>query len=441
MFSNERVKRMINKIIMKNVASYKKEAVLETNKKVNLIYGLNGTGKSTLSGFLYNMNNSKYNDCKIEGLKDTDKVLVYNQQFITDNFYETENISGIFTLSKENKEATLAIDNARKELKKLSEEKEIIVQNWEKYEANYQKQVQNYQNEVWKIKTEYTGGDRVLEYCLDKLKGNKETLFNYILGIPLSNETIEYTVEDLKQEVNELQAGGEKEKYISKVDFGVKYIEESPLLPKIIVGNKNSSVSELIESLGNSQWVDEGIQYIHMEGEVATCPFCQQKTISKIFYNKLTDYFDESYKTDKAEIEKILYEYENLVNKGLEYIDGIKGNHFLKKEEKKMEACIVNINKVYIENIGKLRNKLQNPSDVVSLQSLKEYELQINEIIDDANDEVRAFNDKLDNIHDSLDAIKKKFWVLMRSEFASIIELYKRPRELMMMNWKNMKPH
>lgn len=64
---------MINKIVMKNVASYKKETVLETDKTVNLIYGLNGTGKSTLSGFLYNTKDVQYSDCKIEGLRATDR--------------------------------------------------------------------------------------------------------------------------------------------------------------------------------------------------------------------------------------------------------------------------------------------------------------------------------------------------------------------------------
>lgn len=39
---------MISKIVLKGVVSYKKEAVLETDKKVNLLYGLNGTGKSTV---------------------------------------------------------------------------------------------------------------------------------------------------------------------------------------------------------------------------------------------------------------------------------------------------------------------------------------------------------------------------------------------------------
>ena len=334
---------MINKIVMKNVASYKEETVLETDKKVNLIYGLNGTGKSTLSGFLYCIDDSQYSDCKIEGLRSTDRVLVYNQQFITDNFYETEDISGIFTLSKENKDAVEAIDGAKSNLAKLSEEKTKITDDKEACVLKYQKQVQDFQKEVWKIKTEYTGGDRVLEYCLEGLKGNKETLFKHLLEIQPSEQKIEYTVEDLKQEISELQESGEKEKYISKVNFGVEHIEESPLLSKAIVGNKNSTVSGLIELLGNAKWVDEGIQYVHMDGEVADCPFCQQQTISKIFLDKLKDYFDESYKMDKAEIERLLHEYENLVNRGLGYIEEIKGNRFLKKSEKEIEVFVANI--------------------------------------------------------------------------------------------------
>lgn len=415
---------MISKIAMKNVASYKEKTILETDKKVNLIYGLNGTGKSTLSGFLYSTDDSQYSDCKIEGLRSTDKVLVYNQQFITDNFYETENINGIFTLSQENKAATQAIDDARKKLMKLSEEKTKITSDKAAYESKYQKQIQDFQKEVWKIKTEYSGGDRVFEYCLEGMKGNKETLFKYLLGITLSDKKIEYTVENLKQEINELQESGEKEKYIIKVNFGVRYIEESPLLSKIIVGNKNSSVSELIELLGNSKWVDEGMQYVHMDGEAADCPFCQQRTISKVFYEKLKGYFDESYKADKAGIERLLHEYEDLINRGLVYIEEIKGNRFFKRREKEIENCVTNIKTVFATNIEKLRDKFQNPSTVVQLQSFSEYENQINEMIALVNDEIRAFNEKIENIKDSLATIKKKFWVLMRSEYNSVVELY-----------------
>ena len=95
---------MIKKITMHNVASYRNTTSLETDKKINLLYGLNGTGKSTLSNFLYNRYEPRFKDCSIDGLGDSDEILVYNQQFIRDNFYETDDILGIFTLSKENKE-------------------------------------------------------------------------------------------------------------------------------------------------------------------------------------------------------------------------------------------------------------------------------------------------------------------------------------------------
>lgn len=62
----------------------------------------------------------------------------------------------------------------------------------------------DFYKEVWKIKTEYTGGDRVLEYCLEGLKGKQETLFNYLVGISL-DEDINYSVDELKKEAQELK--------------------------------------------------------------------------------------------------------------------------------------------------------------------------------------------------------------------------------------------
>ena len=81
---------------------------------MNLIYGLNGTGKSTLSDYLLKSSDSKFKDCAIEGLSNDDEILVYNQSFIRENFFESESLKGIFTLSKKNKEAETKIANAEK---------------------------------------------------------------------------------------------------------------------------------------------------------------------------------------------------------------------------------------------------------------------------------------------------------------------------------------
>ena len=320
---------MINKIVMKNVASYKAETVLETDKKVNLIYGLNGTGKSTLSGYLYDLEGEQYRECRVEGLGNTDKVLVYNQKFITDNFYETEEIQGIFTLSKKNKEVKKIVDEAKNKLKTLVENQNKIETKRKERNGKYQKQLLDFYKEVWKIKTEYSGGDRVLEYCLEGLKGKQETLFNYLLGVPLGDDEINYSVDDLKQEVQELKGDLEKEIMIKKISFMVEEIEKSSLLEKIIVGNKNSSVATLIEKLGNSAWVNEGLQYVHIDNEIAPCPFCQQMTISKELLSQIKGYFDESYQSDIRSIEALWNNYQKRIEEGIAQIEKLRNNRFL----------------------------------------------------------------------------------------------------------------
>ena len=164
-------KGTITKIEMGGVASYKGATSLETDKRINLVYGLNGTGKTTLSNFLYNRIDGKYSGCAVFGIS-SEKVLVYNQAFIHDNFYETDSLKGIFTLSKENRIAEEAIKIAQAEIVRLEE---IRTRANEKKAENADTRLRNRtdsENVVWKIKTTYTGGDRVLEYCLENLRAS-----------------------------------------------------------------------------------------------------------------------------------------------------------------------------------------------------------------------------------------------------------------------------
>ena len=268
----------------------------------------------------------QYAECSVDGLNASDKILVYNQKFIADNFYETEGIHGIFTLSKKNKDVKQRIDEAKETLRKLMERKKTIVSERKQNDEKFAKQIGEFYKEVWKIKTEYTGGDRVLEFCLDGLKGKQETLFNYLLGIDVDDEKLEYSVEELKKEAQDLQGNASKEIMISKISFRLEKVESSPLLTKVIVGNKNSSVATLIERLENSDWVNEGLQYVHMDEEVELCPFCQQKTITQELLTQITDYFDESYKTDKDALESLLTLYEERTRECIIQINTLKTN-------------------------------------------------------------------------------------------------------------------
>lgn len=415
---------MISKIVLNGVASYKKEAVLDTDKKVNLLYGLNGTGKSTFSEFLYNRIGARFSQCRIEGIEENDTVLVYNQKFVQDTFYEREGIHGIFTLSKGNADAQKVIDTKSDEVKKLIEQKRKIEEKMTKDEDKYIGEIEKYMKQVWKIKKKYTKGDRALEFCLDGLKGNKDTLFKHIVSLEKPEGELDYSVDDLMKEAQQLKGEAQSRQPLSKVLINVEDIEQSELLSKVIVGNKNSSVASLIEMLGNSDWVNTGIKYVHIDGEKGVCPFCQQKTITQNFLEQINAYFDESYNRDKFQIEQMISRYDEEIKKATDFFNAIKDDSFLEKNKVEIESLSANLISVLEQNLNTLREKAKTPSIQVSLQSISKIIESINSIIKNANNEITLYNQRIADIKGSKSKIKDRFWKLMRQEYNSVIELY-----------------
>ena len=415
---------MISKIVLNGVASYKKETVLETEKKVNLLYGLNGTGKSTFSEFLYDQIEARFSQCRIEGLGENDTVLVYNQKFVQDTFYEPEGIHGIFTLSKGNADVQKVIDTTSAKVKKLTEQKRKIEEKKAKDAQKHLSEIEEYKKQVWKIKKEYTGGDRVLEFCLDGLKGNKDTLFKHIVSLEKPECELDYSVDDLKKEAQQLQGEAQSRQLLSKVLINVEDIEQSELLSKVIVGNKNSSVASLIETLGNSDWVNTGIKYVHIDDEKGVCPFCQQKTITQNFLEQINAYFDESYNRDKSQIEQMISRYDAEIKKAMDYLNAIKDDSFLEKNKAEIESLSANLISVLEHNLNTLREKAKIPSVQVSLLPINEIIESINSIIKKANNEITLYNQRIADIRGSKNKIRDSFWCLMRKEYNSVIELY-----------------
>ena len=303
---------MINKITMANVASYKQAAILETDRKINLIYGLNGSGKSTFSNFLYNRETNDFSACSIEPpLDDNTKFLVYNQSFINDNFYQCEAQPGIFSLSKENKDAQKRIASYNKELDELKNQRLKQEENNVTLGNKFDEIKNNAINKIWEIKVNFTGGDRVLDFCLDKLNHPKTKPFEYLLNIVKTEQKPEKTIEQLKQEAVLLKGTADSLNIsIPVFEFPEAAYENDPIFEKIIVGDNNSSVAHLIKHLNNQNWVKDGLQYLSVqnEGEVR-CPFCQSQTITDEFIRKIKFFFSGEYEHDIKCLEEIGHKY------------------------------------------------------------------------------------------------------------------------------------
>lgn len=415
---------MIEKIIMNQVTSYKSPTTLETDKKVNLIYGLNGTGKSTLSNYLYDKSSPAFSNCSVEGLNN-EEIHVYNQQFIKDYFHAPDNLKGIFTLSKENKEAAEKVRKAEQEIIELEAEKKIKSDAINTLNSDLTQKKQNAENKTWEIKIKFAGGDRVLEYCLERLKGQKETLYNHLAGIIKPLQQPDKTIDQVKKEVEALQ-GSNAQKYdtLPIISFKAYQVELNQLLQKAIIGNENSTVSELIRKLGNSDWVKTGLGYLPeiIEENGEACPFCQEKTITKTIVANIKDYFDETYANDIKELRKLLYDYEIGINSIKK--EAYESNHFIVENKSEFENLYNSVISLLNINKGLIAEKLRTPSQIVSLTSTTDAIKIFNQFIENTNKKITEHNNKINNKKSSLQEIKKQFWEIMRWDYDQTISAY-----------------
>ena len=416
---------MITKINLNSVTCYKCLATLETDKKINLIYGLNGTGKSTLSEFLYDRSSPAFSNCSVEGLNSED-ILVYNQSFIRDNFYQSDNLKGIFTLSKENKGAEEKVKEAEKEITKFENEKTKKTNAIENHNTDLSKKNRNAANKTWEIKTNYAGGDRVLEYCLAGLMGRKESLYKYLSEINKPLQKLGKSTDQLKKEVESIQGSAAK-KYglLSTITFSANQVESNQLFQKVIIGNESSPVSGLIKKLENSDWVKQGIDYLPEEIAVegVLCPFCQEKTITKTLVESIKNYFDKTYENDIGELKKSLSEYKTgfeLLPKKEEY----ELNPFIVEKKSEFENQYNAIIQCLVTNQARIEEKLKTPSQKITLIDSKNKIKTFNHFIGNINNAIIENNIKIDNKDASLAAIKKEFWKIMRWDYDQTIAAY-----------------
>ncbi len=417
---------MLTKIALNKIASFKSVAALDTDKKINLIYGLNGTGKSTFSNYLHKQTDEKYKDCSIHGLDSSHDIIVYNQTFIQDTFFESENLKGIFTLSKENKEAETKIANALKEIQKLETGKEGKTEELEKENSAILQKQEVAKNAVWKIKTDYSGGDRVLEFCLEGYKGSKDSLFSHVFQLTKPTSKPTKSIEDLKNDLQSI-SGDNAQKYsgLSQITFTPQNIESDALFAKQIVGNENSTVSRLIKGLGNSDWVKAGLRYLPTEPteENSTCPFCQENTISATLVESIKNYFDASYEADINSLNSFLSNYfgaiQSIPNKSV-FEANPKFDAFKKDFELKYNAFA----KVVEDNKKLIDDKIKTPSIPLNLQSSTQSLQELNDVIKQINALVLEHNKNIDQKETVKSNIKKTFWQVMRWDYDQTINSY-----------------
>ncbi|WP_125559348.1 AAA family ATPase [Pseudoalteromonas rubra] len=409
---------MIESISMQGVASFQNPTPvsLNTNKKVVLFYGHNGTGKSTVARYLQDTTHSNYLNCSyvLPNAQDY-QILVYNTDFVEKNFSQ-DSFEGVFTLGEKNVTAEQAISAAEEEIVKLEEQRTqkqaLKKQHGDKKTA----QVKAIKNKCFEIKKEHD--KKELDHCLIGFKGSASAFYDELLKIDLI-ETPEYTFESLATESKELNNKSAVPKsMIPNVVLNLGSTESNAILTEVIVGSSESYLAELVKKLQNSTWVDKG--RIYLDGAEGKCPFCQQ-AIDEGLIENINNLFDASYEEKKDDLKTLKSGYEQSI-KILN--EALSATHYTALKDTKFDLAKEKLSGVLQANLTKLGQKLADPSIKVNLEDTSDLVQVLNDIINDKNVSRRAFNAKLSKKKDSLSAIKKKFWSLVRIKYDTAIKVH-----------------
>lgn len=416
---------------MDGVASFKQASSLTTDKKINLIYGLNGVGKSTISNFLYSPDEDRFTNCrKVPHV--TPRILVYNQKFIQDNFFVADNLKGIFSLSKENKDAEEKIAKALKMQRELEQSLQNKRTTKEQVNQEFNTQKQQAIEQIWEIKTKYSGGDRVLEYCLEGLMGKKEKLFSHLQAIAKPNIEPKRSIQIFRDEVEALKGNAAQEQSLLPVlTFLGSEVESEVVFGNAVLGNADSEVAALIDGLGNADWVKQGLIYLpeDVDENGKSCPFCQEHTITLKFAASIRKYFDDTYQQQIDNLIALREKYISASEKLLD-INTLITHSFAQSRKESLSIKHQALIAILSSNLAKIEQKIKSPKEPQVLVSSIEARADLNNEVTAINEEITAYNNRLKNRDAALGILKNEFWALMRWQYDQTFVRFEADRQL-----------
>ena len=361
---------------------------------------------------------------------------ILHSHFVKRNFNSSSEIPGIYTLGEGSIEIEKKIEQLRDDYKKKQDEKKKVLNgisedSIKEYFEEKKNECRHFsENDCWKLKESVKGTE--LDEFLSGFRGSKSKLFEKIMAEYQKNDSPKWTKEQL---ITYLQQKKRAEVF-RMLQIGLiknselQTIEVNPLFRESVIGKSNSTIGELIEKVGNSQWVLNGKKYI--EKSEGKCPFCQQQ-LPDGFSKMLEDYFDHTY-TEKIESIKSLEarykkESENFLNQISDLLS-TREKQYQYLDQKKLQEISEKAEGLLQSNLMAIAKKINIPSNVVNIQSSSELIAAVNKLIEAANEKIVKYNKSIDE-PEEVENISDIFWRYAVSQNEkSIVEYFEKQSKL-----------
>lgn len=427
---------MIKEISISNFASYKDVQKLEDLDRVNFVYGANGCGKTTISRLL-----SVYPElpegCDVVWEKGLVlKAMVFNRDFVEENS-RAEKIKGVFTLGNDTIELKRKIEQAKGVLDDLKGKHTNLKTQLDGFETQFQEAKNEFQAKCWvEIKKRYEG---VFKFAFaGGLTGQRQfaelVQKRYVDNAERGNAS---DVNDLKDRAGLLFGTDLASRDLPVfVDLTrIRELEMSDLPAKPIIGRSDVDVAQLIKSLGNGDWVRQGLSYVPKS--FGKCPFCQGE-ISDDLVGRLESYFDKSFELGVAGIRSFYEEYSKSLMSVLNVLEINASKHKEFGGSADYGRAVNILRQRFESNKEKLEKKISSPSQSVELQPVSDIVENLNNITAEVAKKVDAHNKVVQNVASERLRLIGDIWYYISTEGSSWISVFLSQRSKLAVTMKKL---
>lgn len=367
---------------------------------VNFFYGNNGTGKSTIARAIME------NDGIVWGTgesPDDYDVLVYNREFINDNFANYGSLKGVYIFGKEDIKAKETIKEYNEEKKEKDTEHKKALERISTIGVEQQLALETFQNNC------FAKSASIRQRFGKAMEGKKQkrTLSEAILGV---KEPFSHDLGELERLYDSAyDEGAQIYPEFSKISSNAVYgnLPGRELLDKEVVSSSDTSFARFLKALGNAatDWVRTGHTHFSAAAD-GKCPYCQQK-LPDNFEEDIAATFDAQYQEDILNLSQFQQAY---CSETAKIVDTLKSNLLncmpsLDVSAYKEKLALLESN--FEINRQRLIDKTKEPSKVISLEDTDTILLEIGSMIDDINEIIRANNAVVAQVQTSRERCKE----------------------------------
>lgn len=411
---------MIERIEIAGCASYGDTVeIMGGLSTFNYVYGPNASGKTTISRLI--ADHSPFSACAVHWRAGTKlETLVYNRDFVDANFNQPAGLKGIFTLGEKDVDAASKIALAKSEINDLSQKIESDTNTLEGLDRTGGKRGEltsietAFKDECWDLKKKH---DAKLQGALTGFRNDAQKFKDKLISECLKNPSQSLSQAELEQKAESVFGPSPSTEPTQSLISDTAFLawENNAILKKRILGKTDVDIADMIQKLGNSDWVKQGVPYYEANDD--QCPFCQQ-TAPGTLAASLKKYFDETFLRDSASIDALKTGYklegERIQQTMQATIDA--NSRFLDVEKLKAEKSIFD-SRLQL-NLQRIESKRKEPSQLIDLEPLTEVLATSKQLIADANQKIQAHNLMVTNLAVEKQTLTNQVW-----EFFAIVEI------------------